>query len=446
MLKKDILDLMEKFEAETWKYSDNDNLDNDMQYFYSIENEIKNADESNLKPIYDKLTSIMGIIRFKYGFESIIINSNSELEGLKKIIDGISLNSGNTINQYNYISTVYSNYTSKNKNMNFIENRYVCAQGKEGLYLAVESLKSLITNDEYRQLLNSDQINEIYTDCVKLNTGVVNIRTIESKYKDLIKQIWEKSLSNKIDDDGKFRVLFSNISGGNLRDTANLLINRPNQSSCSMISSDFIATYGSETRKIGFIYPNNSEIMMASAYDLGSNVFGTGSVNQEKGTILATPEVIEKIGKLRATQQGQDFYSSNCYNEILVNAKPCGIVVLGLGEKDLNIDYQDAKMLSLEMNLPIYYIDTMQYKDKLSESDKNYIAFHTIMSYFGISTSDLLQQSDDYSNIYKLINTYKEQIAEVFLTLKNNGNLSKENMCQIISGIVDISKTNCKSK
>lgn len=446
MLKKDILDLMEKFEAETWKYSDNDNLDNDMQYFYSIEKEITNADESNLKPIYDKLTSIMGIIRFKYGFESIIINSNSELEDLKKIIDGISLNSGNTINLYNYISTVYSNYTSKNKNMNFIENRYEKAQGKEGLYLAVESLKSLITNDEYRQLLNSDQINEIYTDCIKLNTGVVNIRTIESKYKDLIKQIWEKSLSNKIDDDGKFRVLFSNISGGNLRETANLLINRPNQSSCSMISSDFIATYGSETRKIGFIYPNNSEIMMASAYDLGSNVFGTESVNQEKGTILATPEVIEKIDKLRATQQGQDIYSSNCYNEILVNAKPCGIVVLGLGEKDLNIDYQDAKMLSLEMNLPIYYIDTMQYKDKLSESDKNYIAFHTIMSYFGISTSDLLQQSDDYSNIYKLINTYKEQIAEIFLTLKTNGNLNKDNMCQLIGNIIDISKTNGKTK
>lgn len=446
MLKKDILELMEKFEAETWKYSDNDNLDNDMQYFYSIEKEIKNTDESSLKPIYDKLISIMGIIRFKYGFESIIINSNSELEGLKKIIDGISLNSGDAINQYNYISTVYSNYTSKNKNMNFIENRYENVQGKEGLYLAVESLKSLITNDEYRQLLNSDQINEIYTDCVKLNTGVVNIRTIESKYKELIKQIWEKSLSNKIDDDGKFRVLFSNISGGNLRDTANLLINRPNQSSCSMISSDFIAAYGSETRKIGFIYPNNSEIVMASAYDLGSNVFGTGSVNQEKGTILATPEVIEKIGKLRATQQGQDLYSSNCYNEILVNAKPCGIVVLGLGEKDLNIDYQDAKMLSLEMNLPIYYIDTMQYKDKLSDADKNYIAFHSIMSYFGISTSDLLQQNGDYSNIYELINVYKEQIAEIFLTLKINGNLSKDNMCQLIGDIIDISKTNAKTK
>lgn len=68
------------------------------------------------------------------------------------------------------------------------------------------------------------------------------------------------------------------------------------------------------------------------------------------------------------------------------------------------------------------------------------------MSYFGISTSDLLQQSDNYSNIYELINTYKEQIAEIFLTLKTNGNLNKDNMCQLIGNIIDISKTNGKTK
>lgn len=454
MQKKDILDLIYSFERETWKYNATDKLDSDMQYIYFIMKDVTNVSESDLKAIYNRLISIMGIIRFKHGFESIVIGSNPELESLKKIIDSISLNSGDIINQYNYISTMYNNFIDKNIKMDFIENKYFGIKGKEGLYLAVESLKSLITNDEYRQLLNSDQINEIYTDCVKLNTGVVNIRTIESKYKDLIKQIWEKSLSNKIDDDGKFRVLFSNISGGNLRDTANLLINRPNQSSCSMISSDFIATYGSETRKIGFIYPNNSEIMMASAYDLGSNVFGTGSVNQEKGTILATPEVIEKIGKLRATQQGQDLYSSNCYNEILVNAKPCGIVVLGLGEKNLNIDYQDAKMLSLEMNLPLYYIDTMKYKNKLSDVDKYYIAFHSITSYLGIKIEDLLYSNDDcdiYGYIHRLIENYKEQIANAFLSLKNSGNLNKDNMCQLMSNImgipkIDISKINGKSK
>ncbi len=244
-------------------------------------------------------------------------------------------------------------------------------------------------------------------------------------------------------------MLFSNIFGGSLRGQAEMLINRPSQSSCSLISSNFIATYGTETRKIGFIYPSNSDIVMASAYDLGSNVFGEGSVNKEKGTTIVTPQVLEKIGKERAIKNGEDIYSSSCYNEVLVNAKPCGIVVLGLGEKDLNIDYQEAQTLSLEMNLPIHYVDTMQYKNNLSEADKNYIAFHSLLSYLGISREDLLQQieqNNGYTEIYNLINIYKEQLAEVFLTLKREGNLSKDNMCQVMSKIVDVSKINGKSK
>lgn len=449
MLKKDILDLINTFEAETWKYTDSDKLDSDMQYIYLIEKEIKDVNEANLKSVYDKLLSMMGIIRFKYGFESMIINSNPELENLKKIIDDISLSSNDITNQYNYVSTIYGNYISKIKNVDFILNKYENIQGKEGLYLAVESLKSLISNESYRQLLDTKKINEILIDCMKLNSDAVSLAKLEARYKDVIKQIWEHSLSEKVDENGNFRMLFSNISGGSLKGQAEMLINRQSQSSCSLISSNFIATYGTETRKIGFIYPSNSEIVMASAYDLGSNVFGEGSVNKEKGTTIVTPQVLEQIGKERTIKNGEDIYSSSCYNEVLVNAKPCGIVVLGLGEKDLNIDYQEAQMLSLEMNLPIYYIDTMQYKNNLSEADKNYIAFHSLLSYLGISREDLLQQieqNNGYTEIYNLINIYKEQLAEVFLTLKRYGNLSKDNMCQVMSNIVDVSKISSKSK
>lgn len=448
MLKNDILDLINNFEKETWKYNNTDKLDSDMQYIYSIEKEIQNTDENNLKLIYDKLMALMGIIRFKYGFESMIVDNNPELENLKKIIEDISLNSDDVVNQYNYVSTVYGNCTSKIKNIDFIGNKYINVQGDEGLYLAVESLKSLIENENYRQLLDKNQINEILVDCVKLNNGVASLEKLESKYKEIIKQIWNHSLSDKVDENGSFRMLFSNISGGTLKQQADALINRSSQSSCSMISSDFVATYGDETRKIGFIYPNNSEIVMASAYDLGSNVFGEGSVNKEKGTTLATPQVIERIGKARAIKKGEDLYSSSCYNEVLVNAKPCGIVILGLGEKDLNIDYQEAQMLSLEMNLPLYYIDIMQYKANLSENDKNYIAFHSLMSYLGMSREQLLQieQDNNYIEIYELINHYKEQLANAFLTLKREGNLNKDNMCQIVSNILDVSKTNGKNK
>ena len=210
MLKKDILDLIDSFERETWKYTYNDNLNDDMDYIYSLENEIKNADEANLKPIYDKLIALMGIIRFKYGFESILINSNPELENLKKIIENISLDSSDIINQYNYVSTMYNDCISKTTNVDFIENKYKDIQEKEGLYLAIESLKSLISNENYRQLLDQNQINEIIIDCIKLNNNAVSLEKIELKYKDIIKRIWEYSLSDKIDESGIFRILFSN--------------------------------------------------------------------------------------------------------------------------------------------------------------------------------------------------------------------------------------------
>ena len=84
MQKKDLLDLIYKIDKETWKYNENDKLDDDMQYIYSIEKEINNANESNFEQIHDKLMSMMGIIRFKYGFESIVISSNPKLENLKK--------------------------------------------------------------------------------------------------------------------------------------------------------------------------------------------------------------------------------------------------------------------------------------------------------------------------------------------------------------------------
>ena len=438
MLKKDLIDLINKFETETWKYENSDGLEEDMEYIYSMENEIKNAGESSLKALYEKITALIGVIRFKYGFEGIIIKSNPELKNLNEIINGFSLANDNIIEQYNYISTVFNNFTNKNKNLSFIVNNYINVPGKEGLYLAVESLKSLITNSEYRQLLDENQINDILVDCIMLNSGKRDVKKLELKYRDLINKIWANALSNKVEDNGNFRILFSNISGGSLSNQASLLLNRPSQASCSMISSNFIAAYGSSTRKIGFIYPNNSQIVMSSAYDLGSNVFGEGVVNKEKGTLLATPVVMEKIGIERTKQKGENKYSSSCYNEVLVNAKPCGIAIIGLGEKDLNIYYQEAIKLSEELNLPIYYIDAMDYKEELSENEKYYIAFHSIVSYLNISPDDLLDTNNDYTELNNVINAYREQITEIFLTLKKNGNLSKENMCKMIEEQTDI--------
>ena len=81
---------------------------------------------------------------------------------------------------------MYNNFTNNNRDMDFIENKHLNVQGEEGLYLAIESLKSLITNSQYRQLLNNNQVNEILTDCIKLNDGILDIRRAELKYKEII--------------------------------------------------------------------------------------------------------------------------------------------------------------------------------------------------------------------------------------------------------------------
>ena len=193
MLKSDIMNMINDFESETWKYDSTDELDSDMQYIYSIESELKNIDDSYIEQIYNKLIAMIGIIRFKYGFESSIINTMPELERLEKYINEIQLNSNDIINQYNYILNYYTNIINRNHDLGFIKNKYINVEGKEGLFLAVESLKSLISNSEYRQMLDSTKINEVLIDCVKLNNGAVSLEKIEMKYQEIIRQIYEQS-------------------------------------------------------------------------------------------------------------------------------------------------------------------------------------------------------------------------------------------------------------
>lgn len=307
----------------------------------------------------------------------------------------------------------------------------------EGVYLALESLKSLITNERYRHLIQGMSINDILIDYVKLLNNKTTLNACEKKYAELIKQIWQKSLSNSIEEE--FKVLFSNISGGDLFEQANNLINRTNQNSCSMITSKFVGTYGSETRKIGFIYPNTSEIIMASSSDLASNVFGDGITNKENGTTLITPDVLECEGIRKTQKNGEDVFNNHNYNEVLVRGKPCGIVIIGLGEKDLNIDYENAKALSEYLNLPLYSIDLMSLKNEITDKDKMYVAFHSILTYYGISSSvisNIAKTNVDLSNLYSIMEQKKDEIFNIFIQLKTSNNLSKENMNLMMSNLL----------
>lgn len=436
MLKDDMLEVIEKFERETWKYDESHELDNDMSIIDKISQQIEQANDEELGMLFSKLKSIIGIMRYKYGFESKIINTNKELQ---EIVESISLEDNEIVEKYNNLSEIYEDYLSKINNLDFIDNKHKNIQGKEGMFLAIESLKSLITNKEYKDLLSINQINSIITDCIKLNEEKVSIETLENKYKEIINMIWEKSLSNGVESHN-FQVLFSNISGGTLDEQSTNLINRQEQSSCSLITSDFIATYGSDTRRIGFIYPNTSNIINASAYDLSSNVFGTGVINTEKGTKLVTPFALEHIGIELTKEEDNDMYFSKCYNEVLVNSKPCGILIIGLGEKELNVEYEDAIELSKRFNIPLYTIDTMEYRNELSERDKFYIAYNFTLLFFNLKSSNISVELDN--QIMKIAKEHQEEIVKTYVSLKNNNILDKEVICEQLKGILSVYNIN----
>lgn len=452
MLRDDLILLFDKLEIEVDNFVNEDDMPDEIynelhkdwkfmykNFYWPLINETIDT-----RQVYDKLLATFGVMKFKYGGESIIIDSIPELSNIKIKANAISLDSENIIEEYNNIKTMYDNYIKNITNVDFIQvqNTY----GNEGLYLAIESLKSLITNNNYRQLLTNEQVGKVLVDCIKLIKKISELEIIETEYNDIISQIYKQTLSNTIDSES-FNLLFSNIAIDNISRQASNLLKRKCQSSCSMITSNFIGVYGGDHRRIGFIYPKDSNIIMASAYDLCSNVFGEGVRNKEKGTSLATPEVLERIGIERAKEKGEDLLSSLCYNEVLVDSEPCGILMLGFGENDLNVDYYDTIKLANELKLPLYKVDMLNYKNYLSELDKKYIARHCILSYMGFDTRTFSQLDDDeILNFYRFIDNNKDVVAEKFMELKKMGKLNKENMLQELPNIIDLSKVNDKKR
>lgn len=437
-IKTDMSKLIDAFCRETWSYpesNENSSFEDDMAYFYAFESKINDANDEELSEIHREMSNVMGLIRLKYGYESKIISACDDMEQIKEDLGKISIDSPTWQTEYQAVREKYNMLINGLTNLDFL---HVHQAHNEGIYLALESLKSLVSNSQYRLHLDKVPITEVLVDCVKLVSRSTTdlLKKLEKKYKPIIQAIWKESLSSSIDND-TFRVLFSNIVGP-LMLQANNMLNRPLQHSTSMISSKFIAIYGGGFKQIGFIYPNDSNIIMASAYDLSSNVFGLGAVNKEKGSSLVTPEVLEQIGINRAKEAKQPLIGSSCYDEVLVNAKPCGLLIIGCGEKDLNIFYETAKILSENLGLPLKEIDITDYKEELSDVDKDYIARHCILSYKGITEEEygyLIINKED-GEIEELIRKHKDSIVRKFLELKKAGTLNKKIMCAEIANII----------
>ena len=153
MQKDDLLKLISNFDKEVWKYEFSDELNEAMNYVYLLEDKINKADDKELIEIYNEIKVMIEIIRLKYGIESELINMNPELGNLKQMISTISLKNID-YDKVNMINDLFNKWIIANNDISFLVNKYSGIHGKEGLYLTIESLKSLISNDKYKKLMS----------------------------------------------------------------------------------------------------------------------------------------------------------------------------------------------------------------------------------------------------------------------------------------------------
>ena len=339
-----------------------------------IRQEIKNASEERFEEISKRIDAIIKGIDYKYGYTSMILDQILEFQPIKKNInERLDLTKSYINKSIEEFSAMINECLKSINSFDFLINPYENQHGKEGLKLSLDSIKTILENKSYQVNFPSKDLLDYLTDYMKLSKKESLLDKIQKEYKEGIQKIWESELTNSKTEDEKFTMLVSMITGRTSEDITfqvNNLINRPNQSSCSLISDDFIATYMNGNANIGLIYPSDSKIITCGYKDLGSNVFGEGIKNKECASQMATPKALIENGKVRAIRNGEDLKNSISYNEVLIDgkSKPCGIVLLTKNQELSQDDIVQAKLLASNLGLPLTQINTISREKQIEQT------------------------------------------------------------------------------
>ena len=452
MNRVEILRSLTDIDRLSWNLPDEfkDEWDKD---YYRLLKQINDSSDSELGEISKKLEIIPKMMKIKYGNTHKLIRMIPELSELLKEIDNykMSLASDDLEKLESKSNSIIDNYINNIKKFDFLKNPYDNLKSREGLKLTLDSLKTILENENYLSYFSNKSKTEILEDYIKISDYVkqndsyyIEISEgIIKEYKDGISKIWTDSLSDGIDKNNlEFKLLFSGINGPIL-DQANNLMLRKHQNSCSLISNDFMATFTKPFSRVGFIYPKDTKIICASAYDLNSNVlldeklqYNNASklmVNAEKASYIATPDALINEGKRISKTKKQDVYYASSYSEVMIDSetKPCGVCMISMGEKDLNPDYKFAKYLADSLNISFTEINVLDYKKELTKKDEEYIAYNAIISALNIAPS---QHNIHY--VFDIMEQYGSQILEKYIEQNQKGEYTPENFISYVSALV----------
>lgn len=189
MHRRSLLNLINRFAMNASQYNEAEGLSDDIDYlYYYYDNEIKKEQSTDLKQYYDKLVSMIGTIKLKYGYESTIIKDDPDLKDLKIKLNKIKLSDKDLIQEYNNLLEEYLKIIDQTTNVDFIKNNYENDKDKKEEYQTIESLKKLVISKIHKDKLNENIKNDILIDCLKLNENSNILIYLKRKYKDLINE------------------------------------------------------------------------------------------------------------------------------------------------------------------------------------------------------------------------------------------------------------------
>ena len=423
---------------ESLRYPDDSFSDLDI-----IEKEYNNIINSNDNEIaklksFSELLKKIEKVRFRYGGEYDALKSIPEYS---EIISKFDNNEDINTIKYSKIKDV----TSIGEDLEYNEND---SKDKIRYTIVLNSIKSTFEDKSIRNILSEEELYSLYIEYYKLSQDPYYIEKAEKNLNNIMKKVWENTLTdiNRFNNGDNFNLLVHNFSSGqdfeeSLYQMENM---RDNRISCSYITDNHVGLYTDNMRRCGLIYPKDSTIIISGDRDLYTNEFSEGVQvkNREHSSSICSPQYLEKFGVNKVKDKGYEFDFNLEYNEVVLDSskKPIGLYIIGYGEKDINVDYNKLKELASKYNLPLIEIDMTEYRTKkgltpLDENGKKYIARHVIYSYYNVN----LDGNNDMNLVdhcNRLVDQLYEEIAEVYLKLKREDNLSKDNIINEIKNML----------
>ena len=416
---------------------------------YRVYNQIQKtedltAKEKLVKDIYSKIK----IVEFKYGGEYDALKNFTQYNGLIDTID--------------YLEQI-EDVDARLKKLEQIENaKYEIIRTIDKLDIVNINDKADIKNDvlcsinsmfeNNKDLLTNEELYRLCIEYYKLKTDDYYLAKAQNHISDISDKIWQHSLTDPttFQNGQNFKFLIHSFSSGQSFENSMWWEKemRDNRTSCSLITESFVPAFD-KFRRCGFIYPYNSNIVVSGKQDLYTEEeLGRFAINNKKfASPVLDPGFLESAGKQKTIQEQEDFDFNMQHNEVLLkDAKPSAVYIIGYGEKDINSDYENLKEMAENMGLPFVEIDMSLYREKqgldpLGKEGKRYIVDHALLTYFGLNlnggereTSDI--RSEILSKINDLKKVCEEDISNVYINLKSNNVLNKENMILVIDEII----------